>query len=260
MIDQLICGNRSSCSGRANDGFSPPRPSAVVLDRSVSSTRWIEPSGRVIGISSRSKRPAVCASSASRCERAAYSSRVARSRPPLRGDEFSRHALVDQSVRVPVRQRSHGGVLALRARSHRDPAHRLDAAGHDDVVRPRDDTLCGEVRGLLTAAALTVDGGARHGFGKPGSQCSGAGDVEGLLTGLRHAARDHVVDQRGVEIVASEKGAEGLGEKVCGVHAGECTARLAAPGSGADGVHDHCVDGHERNSLLVGAGLIDRQG
>ena len=86
----------------------------------------------------------------------------------------------------------HGGAKA-------DAAHRLDAAGHHDVGGAAGHKARSEVRGLLARAALRVDGGRRGGDRQARGQPGAAGDVEGLLADLAHAAADDLVDQRGVD-------------------------------------------------------------
>ena len=87
-----------------------------------------------------------------------------------------------------------GSTARQHAGAHRHPAHRLDARGDHDVVGPGEHALGGETDGLLAAAALPVDGGARHGLGEPGAQQGVAGDVDRLVADLGHRAGDDVVD------------------------------------------------------------------
>jgi hypothetical protein len=90
-------------------------------------------------------------------------------------------------MRVP------NGSCPMRG-EHRGAAHDLDPARDGDVVGAGDDALGGEVGRLLARAALPVDRGGRDRLGEPGGEHRVAGDVEGLLAGLRHAAADDVVD------------------------------------------------------------------
>ena len=67
-------------SGR-NAGFSPPTPSSVTPGRGPSSRVMIVPSGSVIGVISRSKKPAAIACSARFCDRTPNASCSARLMP-----------------------------------------------------------------------------------------------------------------------------------------------------------------------------------
>ena len=113
----------------------------------------------------------------------------------------------------------------------------LDACRDHHVVRACDHTLGREVGGLLRRPALPVDGGARHRLGEARSQGRVAGDVETLGPGLHDAAHDHVLDQRGVEVVALDESLQGLGREVNGVPVLQLPVALAS--GGADGVDDH---------------------
>ena len=105
--------------------------------------------------------------------------------------------------------------------------HDLDAGGDDDVVGAGDHALGGEVRGLLRRAALAVDGGAGHRLGEAGGEHGVAADVDALLADLHDAAHDHVVDERGVEVVALDERLERLGGEVDGVPVLQLAVALA---------------------------------
>ena len=161
---------------------------------------------------------------------------------PLVGDHLGADALVLQSAdrlvaRGDARTEGPAGVLADR-RAHGDARHHFDAGGDDDVVGAGHDALGGEVQRLLGRAALAVDGRGRHRLGPAGREHRAASDVEGLLADLGDAAHDDVVDQRGVEVVATGDRLQGLGGEVDGVPVLEFSVALA-PGR-AHRVHDHC--------------------
>ena len=81
-----------------------------------------------------------------------------------------------------------------RVGAEADPAHRLDAARDADVDGAGRDQAGDQVVGLLAAAALAVDRGGADVLGQAGSQPAVAGDVVGLLAGLRDAAADDLLD------------------------------------------------------------------
>ena len=163
---------------------------------------------------------------------------------PLVGDHVGADALGHEAADRCVA--SHDG-RAERDRAgrdrgaHRRGRHDLDAGGDRDVVRAGDDALGGEVGGLLARTALAVDGGGGHRLGPTGAEHGVAADVEALATDLHDATHDHVVDQRGVEVVALGERLEHFGGEVGGVPPGQTSISLAA--SGADGVDDNGV-GH----------------
>ena len=68
---------------------------------------------------------------------------------PSRRDQFCRDSLRHQSGGVSGGHRGTERVLADPRGEHRDPAHRLDAACHHDVVDTGDHALGREVRRLL---------------------------------------------------------------------------------------------------------------
>ena len=85
-------------------------------------------------------------------------------------------------------------------RAHRHPAHRLDAAGDDDVVLAGDQPGRGEVHRLL-ARSRTAGRRSRRApiSGQPAASTAVRRDVEGLLADLADAAPDDVVDERRVD-------------------------------------------------------------
>ena len=100
-------------------------------------------------------------------------------------------------------------------------------AAIDDVVGAGDHALGGEVGRLLRRAALAVDRGGRDRLGEAGGEHGVAADVEALVADLHDAAHDHVVDQRGVEVVALDERLEHLGGEVGRVPARQLPVALA---------------------------------
>ena len=157
--------------------------------------------------------------------------------PPLVGEHL-RDPELDAERVVGVREEvgAERADAAARVRRHRRARHRLDAARDPDVVRAGDHALRDEVRGLLRRAALPVDARRRHAPRQPGRDPRVAGDVAALLARLRDAAADHVVDERGIEVVALDHRAQHEAEQIGGVPTGERT--LALPESGARAIDD----------------------
>ena len=73
---------------------------------------------------------------------------------------------------------------------------------------------------LLAGATLAIDGDSGHGLRPTGGQDRGAGDVEGLFTGLHHATPDHVIDDLGVDAGPLRQTVEHLRRELSRVHAG----------------------------------------
>ena len=162
---------------------------------------------------------------------------------PLLGDHLGRAELADLLRAVAghpalgARERVVEAELLAdeHGRGDRDLRHLLDAAGDDDVHRPRQHRLGREVDGLLGRAALAVDGGAGHVLGQAGGEPAGAGDVAGLAADGVDAAEHDVLDRGGVDAGPLDEGPERVGAQVGGVHLRQPAA--APPDRGA-----HCVD------------------
>ena len=138
-------------------------------------------------------------------------------------------------------------------RAHRHAAHALDPRRDHHVVGARDDALRGEVQRLLRRAALTVDRRSGHRVGEARGERGVAPDVQGLVAHLHDAAHDHVVDQRGIEIVAVDQCTQRVGGEVDGMPAREHA--VAATERRPDGVDDHCVS-HPPSLSHLGSGRM----
>ena len=163
-----------------------------------------------IGTISRSKRPSVGGA-----RRAAVRLRPRTRRAP-RG--VMPHFSAISSAEMPWGTRPPGSARASSGRTgstpggdrraHRHARHALDAGRDHDVVRAGDHALGGEVHRLLGRPALAVDRRARHRLGEPGGEHGVAADVDALVADLHDATHDHVVDQRGIEVVALDERAQ----------------------------------------------------
>ncbi|MCO5556213.1 hypothetical protein L7F22_009759 [Adiantum nelumboides] len=167
---------------------------------------------------------------------------------PLLGDHLGADALVRRDA-VALGEVVAQRVLLLARGAHRDPGHRLDATGDGDVVLPGDQAGRGEVHGLLARPALAVHAHAGHRLREPGGQGGVAGDVEGLLAALGHAAPDDVLDLRRVDAGPLDQAAQHMGRQVGGVDAGE--AALALADRAAYSLDDDCVSHGVRSFATV---------
>ena len=83
--------------------------------------------------------------------------------------------------------------------AHRHPAHRLDAAGEDQVLEAAADAGRGLVDRLEAGGAEAVELHAGDGLGVAGRERRGLGDVAALLADRRDDAEHDVVDAARVE-------------------------------------------------------------
>ena len=183
----------------------------------------IEPSSSSTGTRLRSKRPSLIASSARRCDSAAYSSSAVREMPSM---------LAIASAATPW------FVWGWRARRWRLPlsmkGERLMPAVlalYDDIIsappeittssRPGGDRRGGEVGGGDARAAEAVEGDAAGRDVEAGVERGHAPEVAALGADLHARAEDDVVDVRGVEVVALGDGAEDRGPEPLRVVLGE---------------------------------------
>jgi hypothetical protein len=96
----------------------------------------------------------------------------------------------------------------------------------------------GEVHGIEPRGAEAVDLHARRFAAESGLEHRGARNVAaGLAHGI-DAAQDHVLDDNGVEAVATAKGVERRDRKVYGRDLVQGSVRLAAPTGSAHGIVD----------------------
>ena len=160
---------------------------------------------------------------------------------PLVGDHLRAEALADDVVlgHQLGREREAELLLSLHPRGEGQVAHVLDAAADHRVVHAGGDQRGGEVDGLLGGAALAVHRG-RGGLDRQALlQPRVAGDVEGLLAELLHAARDDVFDLGGGDAGAGDDLGVALAEQRVGVGVLVVTLLLvAAPDGGAHGLDD----------------------
>jgi hypothetical protein len=112
--------------------------------------------------------------------------------------------------------------------------------GATPVVLAADETGRGKVDRLLAGAALAVHGDAGHGLRPAGGEDGAAGDVEGLLADLAHAAPDHIVDLARVgQAGPLGQRVQHMGRQVNRVHPGQGAVPLAH--RRPNGRHDHRV-------------------
>lgn len=186
---------------------------------------------------------------------------------PLLGDQLGAVELVDRCVAVPGAPALAARVRAVRqaeglggltgGEGDRDLRHVLRAARDDEVLGAGQDTLGGEVHGLLGGAALSVDGDAGDLLGQSGRQPAGAGDVTGLRSDGVEAAEDHVLDGRRVDSGPLDEGLDDMGAEVGGVDGGRVLPCVEADRS-AYRFDDVCL-GHDFYSS-VSSGVVRCRG
>jgi hypothetical protein len=111
-----------------------------------------------------------------------------------------------------------------------------------DVADAGGDEVGGEVQCLLRRPALTINGGRRHFDGESREQHRLPSDVDGLLTGLRDATEDDVLDQRRVEPRTAGDLAKHVRTEVDRVNILEVTVLLVPPTQrGTNGLNDHDI-------------------
>ena len=114
-----------------------------------------------------------------------------------------------------------------RVGSETHPAHGLDPTGDADLDGIGTDQIGHEIVGLLSRAALAVDRGGRGLVGEALAQPGGPGHVGRLLTGLRDAAADDLLDRARVHAGPLHQLDLGMAEELGGVEAGHPSVALA---------------------------------
>ena len=165
-----------------------------------------------------------------------------------RRDQLGGDPLRDEARGVALVGRGAEVVRADPCRAHRHAAHRLDAAGHDDVVDAAHDPHRREVDGLLAGAAAAVDG-------RPTGTCSGRPAPSHAQRPIGPACSETWLTQPVITSSTSAgssaslrsiKALDRLPEQLGGVEIAEGAPRLAVlrllslRHRGADGVDDHC--------------------
>ena len=153
------------------------------------------------------------------------------------GDQVGADALGHE--RRGERSRRVGGPGAAVA-AHGDAAHRLDAAGEDQVLEATADARRGLVDGLETRGAEAVQLYAGDRVGVARGECRGLGDVAALVTDRRDDTEHDVVDAVHVEgRVAVLHGVEQTDDQVDRLDLVEAAVLLPlAPGRADRVVHE----------------------
>ena len=92
--------------------------------------------------------------------------------------------------------------IAEFGRTHRHPAHALDARRDDDVLGARHHRLRRELDRLLRGAALAVDRDGGYAVRQAGGENRITADVVRLLPGLGDAAHDNVLNRGRIDAAA----------------------------------------------------------
>ena len=95
------------------------------------------------------------------------------------------------------------------------------------------------MRGLLRGTALPVDRRADDRLGKAGGERGIATDIHGLVADLHDAPHDHVLDDRGVDVVARHQRTQRVRRELDGVDVLELPVALAE--RSPHGIDDHGV-------------------
>ena len=128
-------------------------------------------------------------------------------------------------------------------RADADAAHRFDAAADRHVLLPGHDLRGGEIHRVEAGGAEAVDLHAGDAVAITGDQRRGARDIGAGLADRIDDAHHHVVDQRGIEIVAALDGAERLACEIERGHFVQRAVDLAAAAGSAHVIVDEGV-GH----------------
>ena len=135
VMRQSISGKRSASASVRNAGLQPgERLGGWCAGRTVSSVERVD--AAATGTISVANAPDSPAAAASRCDRAANSSSSSRSKPHFAAMSSAQTPWLTRPVGVARAHARAVRVGARRARADRHAAHRLDAAGDDDVGRP----------------------------------------------------------------------------------------------------------------------------
>ena len=198
-----------------NAGFSVASFSSVVSGRMPSSwsTMRLAVVGSVTstGTISRSKRPSSRGAARPAGATATDELVVVLARDaPLLGDELGRDALrheVRDSGSVIIGAEREAVLAVGDRRAHRHAAswsrrRRRSRRRSAPAITP----CAAKCDRLLRRAALAVDRGADGtDSGKPAASAALRRDVDALLADLRDAAHDHVLDERGIDVVALDE-------------------------------------------------------
>ena len=188
-------GVRRRC--RRSDGLSPARPSGLVSGRIVSSwSSTVRPLRSLTGTTAFGE-VAVGPGLGGAVVRLGGVRVDVVAAPALdRGDQVGADALRHEAG---LERGGRVGRPGAAVGAHRHPAHRLDAAGEDQVLEAAADAGRGLVDGLEAGGAEAVELHAGDGLGVAGLERGGLGDVAALLADRRDHAEHDVVDARRVE-------------------------------------------------------------
>ncbi len=152
----------------------------------------------------------------------------------LRGHHLGAHELAEHDAgigRFKLRALVHaeaflGGKRGREA--HRHARHAFDTGGDDHIHRAAHHGLRCKMQGLLRGAALAIDAGGGHAFGKLGSQHGVARDIDRLFAHLADTAHDDIFHQGGIDLRAIHQRVQNLGREIHGVPACETATLFSA--------------------------------
>ena len=197
--------------------------------------RMVRPLMSFTGMMDLSKRPSSQARAARFCELDRISIDIVAREAVFGGDQIRRNAL-----RQEIIGDGDAGIDRPRAARcpHADAAHGFDAAADGDVLHAGHDLRGREIDRIETGGAEAVDLHARNFLAEAGLQHRRAGNVAAGFADRIDAAEHHVLDQRGIEIVAPPNGIEGRDREIDGRHLVQRAIGLAAPARRANRVED----------------------
>ena len=95
--------------------------------------------------------------------------------------------------------------------------HVLNPTGHHQVVHPGHRRHRREAHGLLSRAALAIDGHPGYGLGEPGRQPAGPGNVAGIGPDVVEVAEDDVLDRGRIDSCALQQSGDRSGPQISGM-------------------------------------------
>src|SRR5262245_19281328 len=141
-----------------------------------------------------------------------------------------------------------------------DPTHGFDPSANGHVVLPRHDLGCGKIDRVEPRGAKAIDLDARHAIAIACRECRHARDIAAGLADRIDTTKDHVIDERRVELIALLHRGQRLRRQIERSHLMQRAICLAAPSWRANVIVDEGV-GHRglrggRGTSVAGGGRM----